>query len=74
MEELRAYCQIPNDIDFVLSEGPIEDTIGEEYNVVFFTREQLVTGLRFPLLSLIKQFLHFTIAPPALIHPNAFGF
>ena len=35
MEELRAYCQIPNDIDVVLSEGPTENTVGEEYNAVF---------------------------------------
>ena len=70
MEELRAYCQIPNDIDVVLSEGPTENTVGEEYNAVFFTLEELATRLCFPVSSLIKQFLHFTIAPPALIHPN----
>ena len=39
MWELRAYCEIPDDIDVVLSEGPIENTVGEEYNAVFFTRE-----------------------------------
>ena len=27
-------------------------------------------GLRFPLPSLFKQFLHYTKIPPALIHPN----
>ena len=36
----------------------------------FFTREQLEVGLRFPVLALVKQFLHFTQAPPALIHLN----
>ena len=35
-----------------------------------FTREQLEVGLRFPVLALVKQFLHFTQAPPALIHLN----
>ena len=70
MEELRAYCHIPNDIDVVLSEGSVENTMGYEYNVVFFTREQLAARLRFPVSSLLKQFLYFTIAPPALIHPN----
>ena len=70
MEELRAYYQIPDDIDVVFSEGPAENTIGDEYNTVFFTREQLVVGLRFLVPSLVKQFLHFTIAPPALIHPT----
>ena len=32
----------------------------------------LVVGLRFPISLLVKQFLHFTWAPPALIHPNVF--
>ena len=36
----------------------------------FFTREQLAVGLRFPVPALVKKFLHFTQAPPALIHPN----
>ena len=70
MEELRAYCQIHYDIDVVLSEGPVENTVGKEYNAVFFTREQLAAWLRFSMSSLVKQFLHFTRAPPALIHPN----
>ena len=70
MEELRAYCEIPDDIEVVLSEGPTENTVGEEYNAVFFTREQLVAGLRFLVPSLVKQFMHFTRAPSALLHPN----
>ena len=70
MEELRSYCQIPNNIDFELSDGPTESTIDEEDSVVYFTREQLATGLRFPISSLVKQFLHFSGAPPALIHLN----
>ena len=70
IDEVRSYCQIPEDIDFELSEGPIESTMGEEYNVEFFTQEQLATRLRFPVSYLVKQFLHFTRAPPAYIHPN----
>ena len=70
MEELRSYCQIPNNIDFELPNGPTEPTIDEEDSVVYFTREQLATRLRFPISSLVKQFLHFSGAPPALIHPN----
>ena len=70
MEELRSYCQIPNTIDFKLSDGPIEFTINEEDGVMYFTREQLAAGLRFPISSLVKQFLHFSRAPPALIHQN----
>ena len=49
MEELRAYYQIPDDIDVVLLEGPAENTVGDEYNAVFFTREELATGLHFPV-------------------------
>ena len=30
MEELRSFCQIPNNIDFELSDGPAESTIEEE--------------------------------------------
>ena len=37
MDEVRSYCQIPDNIDFELSEGPAESTMGEEYNAVFFT-------------------------------------
>ena len=37
---------------------------------MFFTREHLAAGLRFPVPAIVKQFLHFTQAPPALIHPN----
>ena len=70
MEELRAYFKILDDIDIVLSEGPVENTAGKEYNAVYFTREQLAVELCFLMPSLVKQFLHFTRAPPALIHPN----
>ena len=70
MEELRTYCEIPDDIDIMLSDGLAQNTIGGEDNAVFFTREQLATELRFLMLSLVKQFLHFTRAPPALVHPN----
>ena len=70
MEELRSYCQIPNNINFELSNGPAESTVNEEDSVVYFTQEQLVAGLRFPISSLVKQFLHLCRAPPALIHPN----
>ena len=70
MEELRAYCEIPDDIDVMLLDGPAQNTVGAEHNAVFFTREQLAARLHFPVSSLVKQFLHFTRAPPALIHSN----
>ena len=70
MEELRSYCQIPNNIDFELPDGPTKPTLDEEDSVVYFNREQLAAGLRFPISSLVKQFLHFFGAPPTLIHLN----
>ena len=70
MEELRAYCEILDDIDVMLSDGPAQNTVGGEDNAVFFTREQLAVGLRFPALTLVKHFLHFTRAPPTFVHPN----
>ena len=70
MEELRSYCEIPKEIDLKLMDEPDESTLGGEHNAVFYTREKLATGLRFPVPALVKQFLHFTRAPPALVHPN----
>ena len=70
VEELRSYCQIPDNIDIELPNGPAKSTIGEGEGAVYFTREQLAAGLRFPFSSLIKQFLHFSGASPAFIHPN----
>ena len=70
MEELRTYYEIPDNIDLKLMENSDKSTLGGEHNALFFTREQLTTGLRFLVLALVKQFLHFTRAPPALIHPN----
>ena len=70
MEELRSYCQIPDNIDFELLDGSTKSTISKEDGATYFTREQLAAWLRFLVLSLIKQFLHFSGASPALIHPN----
>ena len=65
-----SYYRILNNVDFELSDGPTESTIVEEVSVVYFTWEQLVAGLRFPISSLLKQFLHLSRARPALIHLN----
>ena len=70
MEELRAYCDVPTNIDLKLMEEPNESTQGGEHNAMFFTREHLVAGLRFLVPTIVKPFLHFTRVPPALIHPN----
>ena len=70
MEELMRYCEVLNNINFWLVDRPDESILSGEHNSVFFTLEHLVVGLRFPVLAIVKQFLHFTRAPPALIHPN----
>ena len=54
MEELRSYCQIPDNIDFEVPEGPTESTIGEGDSAVYFTQEQLAARLCFPISSLVK--------------------
>ena len=70
MEELKVYCEVPDNIDLRLMERADDSTPGGEHNGVFFTSDHLAAGLRFPISAIVKQFLHFTWAPPALIHPN----
>ena len=63
MEELKVYCEVPDNIDLRLMEREDDSTLGGEHNGVFFTREHLAAGLRFPVPAIVKQFLHFTQAP-----------
>ena len=72
VEELRSLCQVPADISLELSDGAAVLIVGGVDNVVFFTREPFAVRLHFPVSSLVKQFLHFTWAPPTLIHPKVF--
>ena len=72
IEELRFFCQVPANISLEFSDGAALSTVGGADNVVYFTLEQFVVGLCFPISSLVKQFLHFPWALPALIHPNVF--
>ena len=71
-KELRLYNQVPIEISLEISDGPTTSTVGEAGNTIYFTREQFATGLRFPVPSLVEQFLHFTWAPTKLVHPNVF--
>ena len=70
MEELRSFCQVLDGISLELSDSPTLSTVGEADSAVYFTREQFAAGLRFPVSSLVKQFLHVSQAPLGLIHPN----
>ena len=54
MEELRAYCEVPNNIDLRLMERADESTLGGEHNGVFLTPEHLAAGLRFPMSAIVK--------------------
>ena len=72
VEDLKLYSQISTEISLETSDSAAFSTIGEADNVVYFTHKQFAVGLRLPVPSLVKQFLHFTQAPPTLIHPNVF--
>ena len=72
VEELRLYSQMPTKTNLETSDGVATSTIREVGNVIYFTWEQFDVGLHLPIPSLVKRFLHFTRAPPTLIHPNVF--
>ena len=72
IEELRLYSQVPSEINLEISDDSATSTVGEADNAIYFTRERFSIGLHFPVPLLVKQFLHFTQAPPTLIHPNVF--
>ena len=72
VEELRSFYRVPSGISLELSDGPAFSIVGQEENVVYFTQEQFTAGLRFPVSSLVKQFLHVTQAPSKHIHRNVF--
>ena len=72
MEELRSFCQVLTNISLELLDGAAVSIVGWADNNVYFTREQFVVGLHFPISSLVKLFLHFTRAPLVLINPNVF--
>ena len=58
--EFRERFCIPNGVFVELTDGEAVSTEKTEDNSIFFTNEQFNGGLRFPLPSLFKEFLHFT--------------
>ena len=72
IEDLRSFSQVHVGISLELSNGVAVTTTRGTDNVVYFTQEQFATRIRFPIPSLVKQFLHFIRVLPALIHPNVF--
>ena len=53
MEELRACCNVLDNIDLKLMESD-ESTLGGGHNAMFFSREHLAVGLRFLVSALVK--------------------
>ena len=72
VEDLMSLRQVSAAIRLEVSDDTTTSTIGAVDNAAYFTREQFFGGLCLPIPSLVKQFLHFIRAPPALIHPNVF--
>ena len=70
VREFREHFCIPNGLFIELTDGEAVSTEKIEDNTIFFSNEQFNAGLRFPLPSLFKEFLHFTQIPSAYIHPN----
>lgn len=68
--EFRECFHIPNDISMHLVDDAPTSTKKESPNAIFFKKEQFNAGLRLPLPSFFKQFLHFTKIPSTFIHPN----
>ena len=48
------HCEVLDNIDLRLMERANESTLGGEHNSVFFTREHLAAGLRFPVSAIVK--------------------
>ena len=68
--EFRNRFCLPNDVSVHLVEGDPMSIEKVGHNSIYFTKEQFNAGLRFPFLSLFKQFLHYTQILSAFIHPN----
>ncbi|RVW51927.1 hypothetical protein CK203_067948 [Vitis vinifera] len=69
-QEFREHFFIPNGISVQLVEEDPTSTKKAAHNTIFFSKEQFNVGLDFPLLSIFKQFLHYTQIPLAHIHSN----
>ncbi|KAL6351384.1 hypothetical protein AAG906_035176 [Vitis piasezkii] len=68
--EFRDNFYLSNGISVQLVDGDAMSTEKVGHNAIYFTKEQFNVGLRFPLPSIFKEFLHYTQIPPAYIHPN----
>ena len=70
VKEFYERFRIPNGVSVELIDGEAVSTEKGEDHAICFSKEKFNAGLRFPLPSLFKEFLHFTQIHPAYIHPN----
>ena len=69
-QEFHDYFYLPNGVSVQLVDGNPMSIEKVGHNAIYFTKEQFNAELHFPLLSLFKEFIHYTQIPPAYIHPN----
>ena len=60
VKEFRERFCIPNGVSVELTDGEAVSTENNEDHAIFFSKEHFNAGLRFPLPSLFKEFLHFS--------------
>ena len=73
VEDLRSFRRVPSTIRLETSDGSATLTMGVRQIMSFILLESsLLPDFASLVSSLVKQFLHFTRAPPALVHPNVF--
>nr|CAN67980.1 hypothetical protein VITISV_005014 [Vitis vinifera] len=68
--EFWARFHILDNIPIHLIDDETLSSADQPNKAIYFTKEQFVAGLRLPLPSLFKQFLHFTKIPLAFVHQN----
>ena len=69
-QEFRERFYVLGGIVILLMDGGPVSTEEESFNAIIFSKEEFNVGLRFPLPSFFKQFLHFTKIPPTFLHLN----
>lgn len=69
-QEFQARFHILNSITIQLLDKEALTKNGLLQDLIYFTKEQFVVAVHFPILFFLKQFLHFSKIPPTYIHPN----
>ena len=70
-QEFKKRFRVLYRVAIRLMDGSLVSTENEPFNATVFSNEQFNVGLRFPLPSLFKKFLHFTKILLAFLHLNA---